>query len=87
MTGVYAQDPSLGSFGPRSRSVSVMASRVEKRRSNVGLPVVVEGAFVPSPQSGLAWLCFLLPGRPGEFRPEPPTDPDVNLPIHPARAP
>jgi|SRR5580704_11229602 hypothetical protein len=27
-----------------------------------------------------------LPGRPGEFRPEPPTDPDVNLSIHPARA-
>ena len=23
---------------------------------------------------------------PGEFRPEPPTDPDVNLSIHPARA-
>ena len=39
-----------------------------------------------APQSGLAWLCFLLPGRPGEFRPEPPTDPDVNLSIHPARA-
>ena len=27
-----------------------------------------------------------LPGRPGEFHPEPPTDPDVNLSIHPARA-
>jgi hypothetical protein len=27
-----------------------------------------------------------MPGRPGEFRPEPPTDPDVNLSIHPARA-
>src|SRR5271165_2496403 len=26
------------------------------------------------------------PGRPGEFRPEPPTDPDVNLSTHPARA-
>src|ERR1700737_3905063 len=26
------------------------------------------------------------PGRPGEFHPEPPTDPDVNLSIHPARA-
>ncbi len=38
------------------------------------------------PQSGLAWLCFLLPGRPGELHPEPPTDPDVNLTIHPARA-
>ena len=22
------------------------------------------------PQSGLAWICFLLPSRPGEFRPE-----------------
>ena len=26
------------------------------------------------------------PGRPGEFHPGPPTDPDVNLSIHPARA-
>jgi hypothetical protein len=28
----------------------------------------------------------LLPSRPGEFHPEPLTDPDVNLSIHPARA-
>jgi hypothetical protein len=48
--------------------------------------VVIDGACASSPQSGLAWLCFLLPGRPGEVRPEPPTDPDVNLSIHPARA-
>jgi len=27
-----------------------------------------------------------LPGRPGDFHPESPTDPDVNLSIHPARA-
>ena len=27
-----------------------------------------------------------LPGRPGEYHPESPTDPDVNLSIHPARA-
>src|SRR5215472_14951215 len=27
-----------------------------------------------------------LPGRPEELHPEPPTDPDVNLSIHPARA-
>ena len=26
------------------------------------------------------------PGRPGEFHPESPTDPDMNLSIHPARA-
>ena len=35
----------------------------------------------------VAWLCFLSPGRPGELHPEPPTDPDMNLSIHPARAP
>src|SRR5215470_10648554 len=29
---------------------------------------------------------LVLPGRPGEFHPESPTDPDVNLSIHPARA-
>jgi hypothetical protein len=61
-------------------------SRVENRRSGCSLPVAVDGAFATSPQSGLTWLWFLLPGRPGEFRPEPPTDPDVNLSIHPARA-
>ena len=27
----------------------------------------------------------LVPSRPGEFHPEPLTDPDVNLSIHPAR--
>jgi len=37
------------------------------------------------PQSGLAWLCFLLPGGPGELHPEPPTDPDV-VGIEPRRA-
>jgi hypothetical protein len=29
---------------------------------------------------------LITPGRPGELHPEPPTDPDVNLSIHPARA-
>jgi hypothetical protein len=29
---------------------------------------------------------LITPGRPGELHPEPPTDPDVNLAIHPARA-
>src|SRR5215470_18876628 len=28
----------------------------------------------------------VMPSRPGEFHPEPLTDPDVNLSIHPARA-
>jgi hypothetical protein len=38
----------------------------------------------PRDDSPCVWLT--LPGRPGEFHPEPPTDPDVNLSIHPARA-
>jgi len=29
---------------------------------------------------------ILWPSRPGEFHPEPLTDPDLNLSIHPARA-
>jgi hypothetical protein len=42
----------------------------------------------PASRPVLFHLCAsrTLPGRPGEFRPEPPTDPDVNLSIHPARA-
>src|SRR5271167_5135756 len=42
----------------------------------------------PASRRVLFHLCasLTLPGRPGEFRPEPPTDPDVNLSIHPARA-
>src|SRR5215469_5817550 len=63
-----------------------MVSRVENGRSVFSLPVAADETFASSPQSGWAWLCFLLPGRPREFRPEPPTDPDVNLSLHPARA-
>jgi len=59
--------------------MSVIESRVENRRSSFSLPVATDEAFASSPQSGLAWFCFLLPGRPGELHPEPPTDPDVNL--------
>jgi hypothetical protein len=29
-------------------------------------------AFAAPPQSGLAWSCFQLPNRPGEFHPSPP---------------
>ena len=36
-------------------------SRVENRRSGFRLPVAIDGAFAPSPQSGLAWPCFLFP--------------------------
>ena len=42
-----------------------MGSRVENRRSNCSLPVAADEAFAASPQSGLAWFCFLLPSRPG----------------------
>ena len=40
-------------------------SGVENRRSGCSLPVAVDNAFAVSPQSGLAWLCFLWPGRSG----------------------
>ena len=42
----------------------------------------------PASRRVLFHLCasLTLPGRPGEFHSEPPTDPDVNLSIHPARA-
>ncbi len=38
-----------------------LMSGVENRRSDVSLPVAVDEAFASSPQSGLAWLCFLFP--------------------------
>jgi hypothetical protein len=37
-------------------------SRVENRRSGFSLPVATDEAFASSPQSGLAWLCFLFAG-------------------------
>ena len=37
------------------------ASRVENRRSGFSLPVASDEVFASSPQSGLAWLCFLFP--------------------------
>ena len=43
-------------------------------------------AFAAPPQSGLAWFCFLLPSRPGEFHPEPLTDPCLTVSGHTARA-
>src|SRR5215831_897942 len=36
-------------------------SRVENRRSGFSLPVAADETFASSPQSGLAWLCFLFP--------------------------
>jgi hypothetical protein len=66
--------------------MSEIASRVENRRSNCSLPVDSRLGFASSPQSGLAWFWFLLPSRPGEFRPEPLTDPCLTVSGHTARA-
>ena len=41
--------------------MSVIGSRVENRRSGFSLPVAADKAFASSPQSGLAWSCFLFP--------------------------
>ena len=41
--------------------MSVMASRVENRRSDFSLPVAVGALSRDAPQSGLAWSCFLFP--------------------------
>ncbi len=41
--------------------MTVKGSRVENRRSNCSLPWLVDWAFASSPQSGLAWSCFLFP--------------------------
>jgi hypothetical protein len=49
-------------------------------------PWLLDVAFAPLPQSGLAWFCFLLPSRPGGFRPEPLTDPCLTVSGHTARA-
>ena len=38
------------------------------------------------PTVSLTISCQIMPSRPGELHPEPLTDPDLNLSIHPARA-
>src|SRR5438876_10866050 len=65
-----------------------VVSRVESRTGAVALASrwLVGWAFASPPQSGLAWFCFLLPSRPGEFRPEPLTDPCLTVSGHTARA-
>ena len=58
---------------------------LEWRRRGPGGPV---GAFGMSPVPELATGAVSgMPSRPGEFHPEPLTDPDVILSHHPARAP
>jgi hypothetical protein len=73
-------------FAPFLRPEQGILSGVEKRRSDVSLPVAIGQVFTWPPQSGLAWCCFLLPSRPGEFRPEPLTDPCLTVSGHTARA-
>jgi len=41
--------------------MSAIRSRVENRRSGFSLQVAADEAFASSPQSGLAWFCFLFP--------------------------
>ena len=48
-------------FDPMGWILSVIRSRVENRRSGFSLPVAADEAFASSPQSGLAWSCFLFP--------------------------
>src|SRR6267143_404876 len=45
-----------------------------------------ERLYLVVPESHRLSSHSMVPGRPGEFHSEPPTDPDVNLSIHPARA-
>jgi hypothetical protein len=73
-------------FAPFLRPEQGILSGVEKRRSDVSLPVAIGQVFTWPPQSSLAWCCFLLPSRPGEFRPEPLTDPCLTVSGHTARA-
>jgi hypothetical protein len=48
--------------------------------------LAVGGPFVGRCLNSLTMLRFHMPSRPGELHPEPLTDPDLNLSIHPARA-
>ena len=48
-------------FSERAARNVASLSRVENRRSGFSLPVAADEAFASSPQSGLAWLCFLFP--------------------------
>ena len=73
--------------------INFAKSILQQRRveSRTGAVTVVsrwlfDWAFAASPQSGLSWFCFLLPSRPGEFRPEPLTDPCLTVSGHTARA-
>jgi hypothetical protein len=54
------------------------------RRKERALPIVRDEFRPAIPRSG--WSPPEPPSRPGEFRPEPLTDPDLSLSTHPARA-
>jgi hypothetical protein len=66
MTHVYVhrwgqQFTSFGLKGRRDWINEWNETRVENRRSGFSLPVAADEAFASSPQSGLAWFCFLFP--------------------------
>jgi hypothetical protein len=80
--GSFALGNSTGNRG------QLVTWRVESRTGAVTVVSrwILDVAFAAPPQSGLAWFCFLLPSRPGEFRPEPLTDPCLTVSGHTARA-
>ena len=67
-----------GSLRKVSGYVSILLSRTSPVASRVGGDVAAPTPHRPGRAD--------LPSRPGEFHPEPLTDPDMNLSIHPARA-
>ena len=52
--------PALRNDGFAGLTTHADIVNVENRRSGCSLPVATDEAFASSPQSGLAWLCFLF---------------------------
>src|ERR1700757_454675 len=61
LEGKAGVEPYPGEFLLHYMDKLVYPSRVENRRRDFSLPVATDDAFASSPQSGLAWLCFLFP--------------------------
>ena len=67
--------------GQREKWVKFMEEEIIPFQVSKGM--VILGSFVGQEEDDLyVWM----PSRPGEFRPEPLTEPDVTLSRHPARA-
>jgi hypothetical protein len=65
----------MNSAGKAEISDNSIGPSVRKKPADLRMTIGIGGRVAPPP-----------PSRPGEFRPEPLTEPDVNLSIHPARA-